>query len=451
VNTRLLSSRRASVVALSALVASVLSVVLAQAQTSPATVRLTLDDTITRALNTSHRVGEGNARVDGAQAAVDSRATADKPLVSLSGGYTRTNHVDEFGIQIGSAPMRVIYPDIPDNARTRVDVQWAAYTSGRLGALERAAAADLDASRGDVATIRADTRLDATRAFWTLAMAAESVHVVEESLKRVEAHLKDVKTMYDLGFSAPNEVLTVEARRSRERVLLIDAQNARNIAEADLRRVTNLPPDATIQLDVPATLPETPLPETSVLVAEAQKARPERQVLQFRIQAIGDRRVAAAAGAKPTVAVVAGVDYARPNTRIFPRTDDWKYTFDVGVNVGWTAWDWGKVKADVAEADANRRAAESRLADFDRQLEFEITQRRLDIESSRAAVGAANDAVSSSAEAHRVVAERFKAGLVTNTEVLDAQVALLQSQLDVTRTMTNVRMAIARLDRALGR
>ena len=48
------------------------------------------------------------------------------PQVALLAGYTRTNHVDEFGIPGG----RVIYPDIPDNIRSRVDLQWPIYTGG---------------------------------------------------------------------------------------------------------------------------------------------------------------------------------------------------------------------------------------------------------------------------------------------------------------------------------
>jgi outer membrane protein TolC len=49
------------------------------------------------------------------------------------------------------------------------------------------------------------------------------------------------------------------------------------------------------------------------------------------------------------------------------------------------------------------------------------------------------------------VSERFKAGLVTNTEVLDAQQALLIAQFDRTRALATARLAQARLDRALGR
>ena len=80
-----------------------------------------------------------------------------------------------------------------------------------------------------------------------------------------------------------------------------------------------------------------------------------------------------------------------------------------------------------------------------------MRQRQLDLESARSAIAAATDEVGSAAEAHRVVAERFKAGLASNTEVLDAQQALLIAQLDRTRALAALKMAQARLDRTLGR
>ena len=66
-----------------------------QAQ-SPAAIRLTLDDAIARGLETSHRLAEIKAREQGAQAAVRGAQVADKPIVSATAGYMRTNHVPEF-------------------------------------------------------------------------------------------------------------------------------------------------------------------------------------------------------------------------------------------------------------------------------------------------------------------------------------------------------------------
>jgi len=426
----------------------------AQAGTEPQAatpVRLSVADAIGLALKASHRVGEFEAREDGTKAAVSLLAAAYRPMVSLLAGYTRTNHVDQFAIQLPGAPPRVIYPDIPDNWRSRLDLQWPIYTSGRVAALDRAAQAEQGAAGKDVATARADTRLDAARAFWTLVTATESVTVVEDALTLVEAHLRDVRNLLVAGLVAPSDVLRAETNRSRRQVLLIEARNARDVAEADLRRVTGLGAMVPIELAAALDGPPPSIPAFDDLLGEARKSRPERQAIALRVDSFAQQRTAAAAGSKPVVSLGGGIDYARPNQRIFPRAGAWKESWDVGINVAWPIFDSGRTKADVAHVGAAERAARQRLAEFDSVLDFDVRQRQLDLTSAVAAIAAATAGVTSATEARRVVAERFAAGLASNTDVLDAQQALLGAQLDRTRTLAAVKLAQARLDRVLGR
>jgi outer membrane protein TolC len=417
---------------------------------SPPVTRLTLAEAIDRGLAASHRVGEATAHEAANKAAVQSRASAEWPQVSLLAGYMRTNHVTEFGLAVPGGPFRVIYPDIPDNYRTRLDLQWPIYTSGRVQATVRAARAEADASGRDVEAARADLRLEITRSYWALATANESVRVVDESLKMMDDHLRDVRNRQQVGLVPPSDVLSVEAQRSRQEVLLIEAQNQRDAAAADLGRLVGAAPDTPI--DVNGTLADIPAvpPSAADLVADARKTRPERQGLTIRVTGAAERQAAARASSRPVIAVAGGFDYARPNPRIFPRSRDWNDSWDAGVNFSWLLWDGGRTRADVAEAAANKHALEERLQEFDSVLEVEIRQRRLDLESARAAIRAAGDAVRSAAEARRVVADRYAAGVATNTEVVDAQVLLLQAELDRTRALANAQLAAARLQRALG-
>jgi outer membrane protein len=418
---------------------------------APVAGRLTLTEAIDRGLAASHRLAEVTAREEATKASVEARSAAERPQVSFLAGYMRTNHVTEFGLAVPGGPFRVIYPDIPDNYRTRFDLQWPIYTSGRLQAAVRAARAEADASGKDVAASRADLRLEITRSYWALVTANESVRVVEEALKRMDEHLRDVRNRLQVGLVPPSDVLSVEAQRSRQEVLLIDARNTREVASADLRRLVGMAPDAPIEVDTAlGDITAIPAPVAD-LVADARKTRPERQALASRIASAAERQAAAHASALPVIALAGGFDYARPNPRIFPRSYDWNESWDAGVNFSWSLWDGGRVGADVAEAAANRRAAEQRLQEFDSVLEVEVRQRRLDVEAARASITAAGDEVRSAAEARRVVAERYAAGVATNTEVVDAQLLLLQAELDRTRALANAQLASARLERALGR
>jgi hypothetical protein len=125
------------------------------------------------------------ARQEADTAAVDGRAAASMPVVSVMAGYTRTNHIVPFGLP-PEKPTAIIYPDIPDNWRTRLDMQWPVYTFGRFESMERAARSEAAAVEKDVATFTADVRFDAARAFWALVTAAESVRWSED-LALIEA------------------------------------------------------------------------------------------------------------------------------------------------------------------------------------------------------------------------------------------------------------------------
>ena len=163
------------------------------------------------------------------------------------------------------------------------------------------------------------------------------------------------------------------------------------------------------------------------------------------------RGEAAAAGKRPTVAVGGGFDYARPNPRIFPRKPEWNTSWDASINVSLPLFDGGRTDAETAEAAANRKALEARLAEFDTMLALELRQRLTEIETSRAAISAADDTIRAATEARRVVNERFAAGVATSTDVLDAQTDIVRAGLDRTQAIAALRTAQAGLDRAVGR
>lgn len=422
-----------------------------RAQAAAGPLRLTVDEAVSRGLSSSHRVAEVEARAQAADAVVAERHAASIPRLDALAGYTRTNHVDQFGILLPNNQLRVIYPDVPDNYRSRLDAQWLVYSGGRAQAAERAATAETVALGHDRDAMLADLRAEITRAFWMLASASDALRVLDRSLAQIEAHLRDARNRLDAGLIPPNEVLSVEAQQARQQMLRIQAGANRDVAEAALARLVGAPPGTPVDPVVPsAELPLTP-DRLDDLVAAARANRPDRRALADRIGAAGQRVEVAAAGRRPTVGVGAGVDYARPNPRIFPRAAEWKSSWDASVSVNWPLFDGGKAVAERAEASAGQRAAEARLAEFDSMLALEIRQRLSEATSSRAAAAAADAAIRAATEAHRVVTERFNAGVATSTDVLDAQMAVLQAELDRSQALAALRIADAGLARAAGR
>lgn len=418
-------------------------------------VSLTLDDAIARGRASAPRVAEALARREAAAATVTAREALRLPVVAASAGYQRTNHVDEYGIPQPNGTTKILFPDIPNNFRGRADASVPVYTSGRVDALIASASLDRNAADADLRTAEADVSLDIARAYWAVVTARETARVVAQGLTRIDAYVADVKSRVDAGFLPPNDVLSAQAQRARQQVALIQARNAAALAQADLARLVGLDLDTPIVTSSPLF---TPMPSTASLTTmsvaalseQARGGRSEREALTQRADAARASGTAAAAALRPQVGVSAGFEESRPNARIVPRVDEWRHSWEAGLTVTWQLFDGGKSKADRAVAAAQASALERRRDDFDAMLGVELRQRRLDVASGRAALDASAEAVAAATEARRVVEERFRAGVATSTDVLDAETALLEAELERTRLAASLRLNEARLLRAVG-
>ena len=436
-------------IAAAALIGAALDASPATAQ--PAPLRLTLEEALRRAVDTSHRMAEGRARQQSAEATVDVRRRADDPTVTALAGYTRTNHVDVFGVPQLGGPVRVIYPDIPDNFRTRVELAWPIYTAGRVDALERSAQAEATATGLDLETTRLDLRLEVARAYWAVVTAREAVRVLEAGLVAADRSLADVRTRVEAGFLPPNDVTRSESQRARQELLLIEARGRVETSSVDLRRLIGEMNDVPIEpadaLDTPSVSDD----DTQRLIADALKARPELAALEARASSVDARMDAIAAQRKPAVAVASGIDYAKPNPRIFPRQDKWQDSWDLSLNLSWQFWDSGRAAAERTEAQFQALSIRERKAEVETQVRADVQKQVVELASSRAALAPARLAVTAAQETSRVLNDRFDAGVATTLDVLDAQVAELQAELDRARVLADIKLNEARLARVLGR
>ena len=414
-----------------------------------APLRLTLDEAMARGLDASHRLAETRARGEAAEAAVGGERAAAMPRIAAQAGYMRTNHVDEFGLLTPDNQFRVIYPDVPDNYRTRLDLQWPIYTGGRIDALERAARAEAAASSGDLGAARADLRLEITRASWALATAARRCGSSTNRSARCRRTCATCATGSPRG-SCHRTTSRAWRRRSRasgccdpgaDQATWPRRRSRAWSARRRARRSCDLAGRAAGRGD-----------DAGAGARRGGQGRPPRARGAGK-PGRGGGEARRGRGRRPAPDGRRGrrlrLRPAQPAD--LPARRRLEQLVGRQLNVAWPIWDGGRTRADVARAAAAARAVGERLAEFDRGVALEVRQRVLELASSRAAIEAAADGVRAAAEARRVVGDRYDAGVATSTDVLDAQVALLQAELDRTRAIATARLAEARLARAVGR
>jgi outer membrane protein TolC len=429
----------------------------ASAQAPAEEVRLGLDEVVVRAIAASPRLAR-LAALEVAAAAQARGARAERwPQLELSAGYTRRSEVPELAITTPSGdpaqPFRrvVVFPNIEDNWRVRAGVALPLWTGGRLSGQAAAAEQGRAAAAEELRAGRAELVLEAKRAYWALVTARQGVGVRQEALRAIDAHLQDALNRERFGMAARNEVLAVQVERDRVELDQLRSEAAAELAEAQLRRLLDLPPATRVEASEPLEAPAVPRPELEALVAEAQAQRPERKALAARVAAAQAVSGAARGARLPQLALAGGWNYANPNRDIVPPTADWKDSWDVGVGLSWSVFDAGKRSAAEARARAQADAAREQLRELDRGIRLEVTERALELRTAQARLAVAERSVGSATENRRVAAERHRAGVIPSSERLDAELAHERAALARTEALAALRLAAAGQARADGR
>jgi outer membrane protein len=421
----------------------------------PAPVRLTLAEALSRAREASAHLAELRSLAAAAGAGLNGARAERLPKIDASASYTRQSDVPELRLTLPGLGTETVFPNIPDNYRGHLGLELPLYTSGRIANAVTANARQLTAANQDVQQGRADVEQETAAAYWTLVTARDSERVLAESLAAYDAHLKESRDRRDLGLAASNEVLAVQVQREQAELARLQAASSAAVADANLQRLLDLPPGTGIEpvepLAEPAPSPPPAAEPPAALVVAAEAARPEIVALRSRIAAGRANAAATRAGLWPQANLSAGYDYANPNPRILPLEPRWKGSWSVGAVVSLSLFDGGRTAAAAAQIDAQADALGHRLEDLERRVRLEVTQRLLELSTARQAAAVAVANLDSAHENVRVARDRYHEGVIPSSELLDAETALLRAGLDRTNALAQVRVALANLERAVGR
>lgn len=417
---------------------------------------LSLDEALAAGLESSPALHASRARVDASAAGARETSALRLPSLKLGGGYTRLSEVPDFQVTLPVSPDPItVSRSYFDNFNLRLGLQQPLFTGFRLEAGARSARL-LEAAAGrDLEKDRAEFVFAVKSAYWGLARAREFEKAIDETLRQVSEHLKDVRAFFDQGLLTRNEVLRAELELSNARIMKIDARDAAEVALTALASLIGLPLDADVELTTSpesqaARLPAPADAEDASPVERALANRPEIRSADLRVEASEWGVKAARSGFYPQIFLAGNYYYLRPNPRFLPALDAFKGTWDLSVSVSFDLWDWGQTRSRAEQAKARLAQARDARRLLEDQAVLEVTQSRLAVDRAEEKVRVAGQSVVLAEENFRVSRERFRQGVALNADVLDAEVALLQARLGRTQALIDLAVGRARLEKALG-
>lgn len=435
--------------------------------TAQDTLNLSVDQCIQMGLENSPSLHASTMRLQSAEAKAHEAAAQQLPSLKLNASYTRLSNVPPFEAQIpansfgpgfpSSNKLISIAPSVSDNINARLTLQQPVFTGFRLQSNRAMNNRSAEAAKEELRRDRSDLRYAIVAAYWGLYRAHQYRDAVVENISRVRAHLKDVENFFQQGISTRNDVLKVSVQLNSATLAGMEAENAIRVQRmallsligSDVSNDINLTsvPVSLAAVDSLAGLPRVP---TRDLVRNAMRKRPEVAATEKRILA-ADQGIRMARSARyPQLHVIGNYTYARPNPRFVPTVDRFNDSWDVSLVASMDLWNWGMTSDQIAQANAQKMMADDALKSLRDAVTREVTQAALEFDLSLGRARLANEGVAQAAENYRVTHDRFRAGVALNSDLLDAETSLFQSNIQLTSALVEVELASARLHRATG-
>jgi outer membrane protein len=412
---------------------------------------LTLEEAVKLGLENSKYLRISQAKVDAAEARSSEAYAAQLPGLKVAAGYTRLSEVDPFRVLVPfSATPITISPVVLNSYSARVTLQQPLFTGFRLHGLARSADLSAEAFQRDYQMEQLDVVFNVKSAYWSLYKAIEVKKVVDENIEQVKTHLRDVENFLKQGLATKNDLLKVEVQLSSAELLGIEAKNAVEVARISLNMQLGLPLNTSVTPATEIAHEEKVFPSPQDLVSSAFTHRPDMIAQDVRVKAADALVTASKGNWFPQISLVGNYYYSRPNPRILPTLDRFKDTWDVGVNLQWDLWNWGQTGAQATQAEAQYTQASIVYEQLKDAVELEVTRDYLNLEQAREKITVAGKGKSQAEENYRVTQERFRQGVATNSDLLDAEVALLQAKTNYTQALVDYELSQAKLEQSLG-
>jgi outer membrane protein TolC len=277
-------------------------------------------------------------------------------------------------------------------------------------------------------------------------VAERAVAVRRESLATAERNVTLTRDRFETGLAVESDTLQAQVREAEARADLASAERDAAVSRAAL--ALEMGRERGVPLELPETLEvgaEEETPPIEALVERAVAARPDLAAARAGLEAARAGLARARGGRLPELGWSGA--YEADSEAAF---DDPGTSWALGVGLTWTGFDGGAGAARIARAQAGLERAQNLLEQARRGVALEVEAAARGLEAARLRLAEAAQAVTLAARSAEIVRDRYREGLTTVVELLEAETLLSGSRIRELQARRDLRVARAELALATG-
>jgi len=314
------------------------------------------------------------------------------------------------------------------------------YTAGKLKYGIESAKFLEQAVRLDADNDRSLVILNSINACINLYKAHQAIALVKENLETSQQRVKDLSNLEKNGLLARNDLLKAELQTSNIELSLLDAQSNYKIACVNMNLMMGLPEQTELIPDKSGLALPTSIKTLDEYEQNALKGRKDVEALSFRKKAaiLGIRN--ARAGYYPSIALTGGYIAAD-----IPKLLTITNAVNIGVGIKYDLSSLWKTKTKIQQAQLKVDQLQISESMLDDNIRLQVNQAYQAYLVSEKKIQVYEKAVTQATENYRITKNKYDNALATTTELLDADVALLQTKLSVTNAKADSFLAYNKL------
>lgn len=409
--------------------------------------RLGIEAAVALALAHNEQMEVAVAEADRARGAIMETRARALPALDFNYSYARNVQRPVIFFNQGGTVQQVSIGQDNDNV-FGLELRQTLFDAS-LGAAQRAARLGRGIAESNTETARRGVALLARSAYYRVLLDSQLVRVQAQALIQAEARLAQIDQRARAGLAAEFDLLTARVAAQNLRPPLIQARNQLELSRNELKRALGISLESSLELTDSLTF--TPVaPADSVTIAEVVARRSDR-VSAERLVALRRAAVSAERGsAWPTLDFTVGLQRRASSADVVPAEPDFSQSLVAGIRLSWPIFDSRASAGRLLQQQALLRADAARLEAVTQDIRLELVQAYQSLQAAEAEVTASQSTVSLAERALAIAQTRFQAGLSTQLELGDAELAVTQARSNHALALYRFNVAAVRWRAALG-
>ncbi|MCR4810510.1 MAG: TolC family protein [Prevotella sp.] len=326
------------------------------------------------------------------------------------------------------------------------------FMGGAIMALNRMADINEDMMRYSADVRRQTVLYSIDQAYWQVVSLKHKQELAQSFLDVVKKLDSDVQKMIAEGVATRSEGLSVSVKVNEAEMTLQKVNDGLTLSRMLLNERIGLPLDEPVVLadenaeslgttDIKAVVPPSE--------GAGGALRPELKMLGSAVDLSHQATNLLRAANLPQVALTGGYAISNPNV-LNGFEKKFGGFWNVGVLVRIPIWNWGDVAYKVRASKGATAIANLELDEARDLIELQVNQSTLKVEEANKRLAMALTAIERAEENLRVANVGFQEGVITPTVVMEAQTAWLQARSQLIDAQIDVRLSQVDLQKALG-